>query len=99
MAADRVTHDLVTERIRSLGRHTLVIARRVAQGQRAYPGLEAKTATRAVNALRDAGLIEQHGWGDWQVTDPLLRRYLTEPKELNAILVRMREEVGARLTG
>ena len=78
MAADRVTHDLVTERIRSLGRHTLVVARRVAQGQRAYPGLEAKTATRAVNALRDAGLIEQHGWGDWQVTDPLLRRYLTE---------------------
>jgi DNA-binding IclR family transcriptional regulator len=42
------------------------------------PGLEAKTATRAVNALRDAGLIEQHGRGDWQVTDPLLRRYLTE---------------------
>jgi hypothetical protein len=40
--------------------------------------LEAKTATRAVNALRDAGLIEQHGRGDWQVTDPLLRRYLTE---------------------
>jgi hypothetical protein len=78
MAADRVTHELVTERIRSLGRHTLVVARRVAQGQRAYPGLEAKTATRAVNALRDAGLIEQHGRGDWQVTDPLLRRYLTE---------------------
>ena len=26
-----------------------------------------------------------------------LRRYLTEPKELNAILVRMREEVGRRL--
>jgi hypothetical protein len=78
MAADRVSHELVTERIRSLGRHTLVVARRVAQGQRAYPGLEAKTATRAVNALRDAGLIEQHGRGDWQVTDPLLRRYLTE---------------------
>ena len=55
MAADRVTHELVTERIRSLGRHTLVVARRVAEGQRAYPGLEAKTATRAVNALRDAG--------------------------------------------
>jgi hypothetical protein len=51
---------------------------RVSHSQRAYPGLEAKTATRAVNALRDAGLIEQRGRGDWQVTDPLLRRYLTE---------------------
>jgi sugar phosphate isomerase/epimerase len=28
-----------------------------------------------------------------------LRRYLTEPRELNAILVRMREEVEARLAG
>ena len=28
-----------------------------------------------------------------------LRRYLTEPKRLNAILVRMREDVGTRLAG
>ena len=28
-----------------------------------------------------------------------LRRYLTEPKELSGILIRMREEVGARLAG
>ena len=78
MAADRVTHELVTERVRSLGRHALVVVRRVAQGQPAYPGLEAKTVSRAVNALRDAGLVEQHGRGDWRVTDPLLRRYLAE---------------------
>lgn len=79
MGADRATHELLTERIRSLSRHTLVVARRVAQGTRAYPGLEAKTATRAINALRETGLIEQRGRGNWRVTDPLLRRYLAEP--------------------
>jgi hypothetical protein len=78
MAADRASHELITERIRSLGRHTFVVARRVAQAQRAYPGLEPKAANRALHALRDVGLIEQHARGEWHVSDPLLRRYLSD---------------------
>ena len=78
MASDRANHELTVEHVRALGRHTLAVVRRLAQAQRAYPGIESKTATRAVNSLRDAGIIERRGRGDWRVTDPLLRRYLAD---------------------
>jgi len=31
---------------------------------------------RALEALRDAGIIDSEGRGDWRFSNPLLRRYL-----------------------
>ncbi len=33
---------------------------------------------RALEELRDAAIIETHGRADWQITDPLLARYLID---------------------
>lgn len=78
--ADRVNHELTVQRIRELSKHALVVARRIARGQTAYAGLEAKAAQRALHALRDAGIVEHRARGEWRLTEPLLREYLVEPE-------------------
>ena len=37
-------------------------------------GIAPDVANQTLRALRDAGIIEHHGRGDWRIFDPLLRR-------------------------
>jgi hypothetical protein len=52
----------------------------LAAGAAPYAGASSPTdAQRAVNKLRDAGVIEAGDIGPgWRIVDPLLRRYLAE---------------------
>ena len=79
LAADAASLDGDVERIRSLGKNALGLARLVAGGERPYGASEAPPAAvgRALDALRDAGYLEHRQRGDWRVIDPLLRRRLS----------------------
>ena len=76
LQADRVANEQTVERIRSMHKLALTLSERLARGQPVYPGLSRGAVRRALEALRDAALIESRGRGDWQFTNPLLRRYL-----------------------
>ena len=76
MAADRVAHEQILERIRRSHKLGLLIAERIARGQPVYSGLARGAVRRALEALRDAGIIESHGRGEWRLSNPLLRRYI-----------------------
>jgi hypothetical protein len=76
MATDRLAHEQITERIRRSHKLGLVIAERIARGQPVYHGLSRGAVRRALETLRDTGIIDSGGRGDWRFTNPLLRRYL-----------------------
>lgn len=76
MATDRIAHEQIVERIRRSHRLGLVVAERIAHGQTVYRGLPRGGVRRALEALRDTGIIESGGRADWRVSNPLLRRYL-----------------------
>jgi hypothetical protein len=79
MQADRVSHEQTVERLRRLHKLGLLVAERLARDLPAYPHLPRGAVRRALEALREAAIIESHGRGDWRFTNPLLRRYLAEP--------------------
>jgi len=76
LAADRVSHEQTVERIRRLHKLGLVVAERLARGEQVYPNLPRGAVRRALEALREAAIIESRGRGDWRFASPLLRRYL-----------------------
>jgi hypothetical protein len=76
MAAERITHEQIVERIRRAHKLGLVVAERIARGRPVYPGLARGAVRRALEALRDAGIIDSAGRGEWQFSNPLLRRFL-----------------------
>ncbi len=76
LAADRVSHEQTVERIRRLHKLGLVVAERLARGEQVYPQMPRGAVRRALEALRDAAIIESRGRGDWRFASPLLRRYL-----------------------
>ena len=76
MAADRVAHEQIIERIRRSHKLGLLVAERIARNQPVYRGLTRGAVRRALEALRDAGIIESHGRADWRLTNPLLRRFI-----------------------
>ncbi|HWD76111.1 MAG TPA: hypothetical protein VG371_13300 [Solirubrobacteraceae bacterium] len=78
MAADRIAHEQVVERVRRLHKLGLVVAERIARGQPVYPGLPRGAVRRALEALRDAGIIDSGGRAEWSFSNPLLRRYLAQ---------------------
>ena len=78
LAADRVSHEQTVERIRRLHKLGLVVAERLARGEQVYPQMPRGAVRRALEALRDAAIIESRGRGDWRFTSPLLRRYLAD---------------------
>jgi hypothetical protein len=77
LGAERLRHEQQIERIRSTGRYSERMAIRVAAGSALYARLRPEQAARALNSLRDIGIID-HGPrpGQWFLTDPLLCRYL-----------------------
>ena len=78
LRADRVSHEQTVERIRRLHKLGLVVAERLARGEPVYTRLPRGGVRRALEALRDAAIIESRGRGDWRFSSPLLRRYLAE---------------------
>jgi len=76
LEAEQLRHAQQLERIRAAGRYGERLAVRVAVGAELYRGLKPQQAARALNALRDAGVVQRAGRGQWHVVDPLLRRYL-----------------------
>lgn len=76
LAAERLRHEQQLERIRAGASYGERMAIRVAAGAELYRGLKPQQASRALNALRDVGVVEHAGQAKWYVIDPLLRRYL-----------------------
>lgn len=80
---ERSKHEQIVDRIRDLGgaqtrRRALKVAKSIARGEPPYQkGTHSQTVSRALDELRDAGLIESLGHGrGWRIVDPLLRHYL-----------------------
>jgi len=78
LRVDRVSHEQTVERIRRLHKLGLVVAERLARGEPVYTRLPRGGVRRALEALRDAAIIESRARGDWKFSNPLLRRYLAE---------------------
>ncbi len=78
LSADRVSHEQTVERIRGLHKLGLVIAERIARGEPVYPRLPRGSVRRALEALREAAIVESRGRAQWRFSNPLLRRYLAE---------------------
>lgn len=78
MAADRVANEQIVERIRHQHKLGLVVAQRLARDQPVYTGLARGAVRRALEALRDTGIIESHGRADWRFSNPLLRRFVSD---------------------
>lgn len=78
MQSDRIAHEQILERIRRAHKLGLVIAERIALKQPVYSGLSRGAVRRALEALRDAGIIESRGRGEWRLSNPLLRRYIRD---------------------
>lgn len=76
LRSDRVSHEQMVERIRGVHRLGLVVAERLARGEPPYMQLPRGAVRRALEALRNAAIIESRGRGQWRFTNPLLRRYL-----------------------
>jgi DNA-binding transcriptional ArsR family regulator len=76
MASEQLRHQQQLERIRAAGRFAERMAIRVAADAELYRNLKPQQASRALNALRDIGVVERARQGRWYVIDPLLRRYL-----------------------
>jgi hypothetical protein len=76
MTADRLAHEQIVERIRTLHKLGLVVAERIARGRPVYPGLSRGAVRRALEVLRDAGIIQSQGRAEWRFANPLLRRFI-----------------------
>ena len=76
LSSEQLRHQQQLERIRAAGRFAERMAIRVAVKAELYQSLKPQQAARALNALRDIGVIERERQGRWYVIDPLLRRYL-----------------------
>jgi DNA-binding transcriptional ArsR family regulator len=76
LASEQLRHQQQLERIRAASRFAERIAIRVAADAELYRNLKPQQASRALNALRDIGVVERARQGRWYVIDPLLRHYL-----------------------
>jgi uncharacterized protein len=76
LSSEQLRHQQQLERIRSASRYSERMAIRVAADAELYQGLKPQQAARALNALRDIGVVERARQGSWFIVDPLLRRYL-----------------------
>jgi hypothetical protein len=76
LRSDRISHEQTVERIRRLHKLGLIVAERLARGEPVYRQLPRGGVRRALEALRDAAIIESEGRATWRFTNPLFRRYL-----------------------
>lgn len=88
MAADVGLHQELTVELRSMGRHVLSVASRIARGDTPYgPASTGQVAPssiqRAIEVLERAGVVERRGTrgrGGWVIVDPLARRFLADQR-------------------
>ena len=66
------------DRIRTLHKAALPVARGLATGTRPSRALHPGVRDRVLKLLRNAGIVERHGRGDWRIVNPLFRAYLAE---------------------
>jgi len=66
------------ERIRTLHKSALPVARGLALGTRPPRALHPGVRDRVLKLLRNAGVVERHGRGDWRIVNPLFGAYLAE---------------------
>ena len=66
------------ERMRTLHKSALPVARALATGARPPRALHPGVRDRVLKLLRNAGIAERHGRGDWRIVNPLLNAYLAE---------------------
>lgn len=79
MQSDRLRHQQTLEQIHAESRFAQRIAERVARGQPPYSGVPAEQARRALRGLAQLGVLTAGDRrGEWFITEPLLRRYLSE---------------------
>jgi uncharacterized protein len=75
LQADRLRHEEIVQRLRSVS-HAHQVATRLARGGRPYSGSASANVRRALAMLERAGIAEHRGRGDWSIPEPLLRHYL-----------------------
>lgn len=75
---ERVSHEQSVERLRNVHHYALQVARRIARGEPPYSELPRNSVRRALEELRGIGVARSEDRGGWEITDPLLARYLAE---------------------
>ena len=78
LEGDVPSNEQAVERIRQTHKLGFLIARRVALGEEPYRGLDDSEAYRALKALERGGFVERISRGNWQIFNPLLKRYLAD---------------------
>ena len=77
LAGDAIGHGSQMEQIRALGAAAVEVVRRIAGGARPYAGSgKPRPTERALTALLNAGLLEKHARGEYELTDPLFAHYV-----------------------
>jgi hypothetical protein len=79
---DSALLDQLLEQIRASHRQALKLARRVAAGATLTAGMHRGDADRALKKLREIGVVEHGGRGEYRIINPLLRRRLVEQRPL-----------------
>jgi hypothetical protein len=78
LEGDSPSNEQAVERIRQTHKLGFLIARRVAIGDEPYRGLDDSEVHRALKALERGGFVERISRGNWNIFNPLLKRYLAD---------------------
>ena len=76
LRGDGPSMEQTVERIRHLHKAALSMARAVADGKPPPRHIPVGVRDRVLKLLRDAGIAERAGRGDWRIINPLFRAYL-----------------------
>jgi hypothetical protein len=78
LEGDSPSNEQAVERIRQTHKLGFLIARRVAIGDEPHRGPDDSEAHRALKALERGGFAERISRGNWNIFNPLLKRYLAD---------------------
>ena len=77
MQGDVPTMEQIVERMRTLHKSALPGGAQPRHGRTRPPrALHPGVRDRVLKLLRNAGIVERHGHGDWRIVNPLFRAYL-----------------------
>ena len=78
LRGDRPMMEQTVDRMRTLHRSALPVARSLATGDRPASALHPGARDRVLKLLREAGIAERPARGDWRIVNPLLKAYLAD---------------------
>ena len=78
LQGDIPSMEQTVERMRTLHKSALPVARALAAGQRPPRALHPGVRDRVLKLLRNAGIVERRARGDWRIVNPLFRAYLAD---------------------